>query len=215
LTLHVCLDAIPDTPFQHGNQAGRQRTILDLRETAGFAQLQHMNLLWPELAETEQREWLNRTDIMLPSYGIRKTEIGVLPGGAVALRSPTEMLVCDPVEAAVFNQAEVKQLRRLLRGRGDVSTLLHTGDGVALHCRVPKHLPPQAVSIVPNVGKLPFRLGFGGPALIQWGHHGAVARPLIEVSGLLALAARRAADRRRAWIDARQPGNHCGSMASR
>jgi hypothetical protein len=45
------------------------------------------------------------------------------------------------------------------------------------------------VSIVPNLGKLPFRLGFSGPGLVQWGHHGAVARPLVEVSGLLALAA--------------------------
>lgn len=184
----ACFDAIPDTTFQHGNQTPQQRTSLDLRETSGFAQLQRMNLRWPELAENDQRAWLNRTDIMLPPCPTSKAEIVLLPGGAVALRSPTEYLVCDPAEAAVFNQAEVKQLRRLLRGRGDVSSLLHTDGGVMLHRRVPKHLPPQAVSIVPNVGKLPFRVGFGGPALIHWGHHGAVARPLVEVSGLLALA---------------------------
>jgi hypothetical protein len=92
------------------------------------------------------------------------------------------------VEAVVFNQPEVRQLRRLLRGRGDVTSLLHTHNGITMHRRVPKQLPSQAVSIVPHIGKLPLRLGFSGPALIQWGHHGAVARPLVEVSGLLALA---------------------------
>ena len=152
-----------------------------------------MNLLWPALSAPEQRARLDQIEIMLPSCGINKTEIALLPGGAVALRSPTEMLVCDPVEAAVFNQAEVKPLRRLLRGRGDVTTLIHTGDGAVLHRRVPKHLPPQAVSIVPNAGRLPFRVGFSGPVLIQWGHHGAVARPLVAVAGLLGLAASLAA----------------------
>lgn len=182
------LDAFPNTTFQHHNQAADQRIGLDLRTNAGFAELRRMNSLWPELSPAEQRGWLDRTEIMLPPCEIGKTESALLPGGAVALRSPTETLVCDPVEVAVFNQAEVKQLRRLLRGRGDVTTLIHSGDGATLHRRVPKHLPPQAVSIVPNAGRLPFRVGFSGPVVIQWGHHGAVARPLVAVSGLLGLA---------------------------
>jgi hypothetical protein len=180
--------AFPDTTFQHHNKALDPRISLDLRENAGFAELRRMNLRWPELSAAERRAWLDRTEIMLPPCEIGKTQIALLPGGAVALRSATDMLVCDPVEAAVFNQAEVKQLRRLLRGRGDVTTLLHSGDGATLHRRVPKHLPPQAVSIVPNAGRLPFRVGFSGPVVIQWGHHGAVARPLVAVSGLLGLA---------------------------
>jgi hypothetical protein len=184
----ACLDIIPDTTFRHDIQAVHLRNILDLRKNTGLARLQYMNSLWPELSVTEKRHWLDRTEIMLPPCLVSKPEIALLPGGAVALRNPTETLVCDPVEAAVFNQAEVKQLRRLLRGRADITTLLHVNGGVTLHRRFPKQLPPQAVSIVPNAGKLPFRLGFSGPALIQWGHHGAVARPLIEVSGLLALA---------------------------
>jgi hypothetical protein len=181
-------DAIADTIFRQEVPAERPRTSLDLRQNSGFAQLRRMNLLWPELSATERQAWLDRSDIMLPPCEIGITELAMLPGGAVALRSPTDTLVCDPVEAAVFNQAEVKQLRRLLRGRGDVSSLLRTSDGVVLHRRLPKHLPSQAVSIVPNVGKLPFRIGFSGPALIQWGHHGAVARPLVAVSGVLELA---------------------------
>jgi hypothetical protein len=182
------LDAIPESTYQRGNQTADQRIRLDFRSNAGFAQLRRMTQEWPELSATEQQAWLDRTDIMLPPCAIGKAEVAILPGGAVALRSPGEMLVCDPVEAAVFNQAEVKQLRRLLRGRSDVTSLLHTANGVTLHQRVPKLLPPQAVSIVPNLGKLPFRLGFSGPGIIQWGHHGAVVRPLVEVSGLLALA---------------------------
>jgi hypothetical protein len=184
----ACLDVIPDTTFQPDNQAVHQRNSLDLRERAAIAQLQRMNLQWPELSAAAQQVWLDRTEVMLPPCAITKAEIALLPGGAVALRNPTETLVCDPMETAVFNQAEMKQLRRLLRGRVDVSSLLHTRDGVMLHHRVPKHFPPQAVSIVPNIGKLPFRVGFSGPALIQWGHHGAVVRPLVEVSGLLGLA---------------------------
>ncbi len=181
------LNAIPETTLQNDHRAVHQRNSLDLRDHTGFTQLRRMNLLWPELS-ADRRDWLDHTDIMLPPCEVGQTEVVLLPGGAVALRSPTELLVCDPVEAAVFNQAEVRQLRRLLRGRGDVSTLLHIGDGVTLQRRVPKHLPPQAVSVVPNVGKLPFRFGFNGPALIQWGHHGAVARPLVTGSALLALA---------------------------
>jgi hypothetical protein len=184
----ACREPIPDATFRHDNQTPHQRYRLDLRQTSGFAQLRRMNLLWPEMSAIEQRVWLDRTELMLPPCETGHTDLVLLPGGAVALRSPTEMLVCDPMEVAVFNQAEVKQLRRLLRGRRDVSTLLHIDDNVRLHRRLPKHLPPQAVSVVPNIGKLPFRVGFSGPALIQWGHHGAVARPLVEVSGLLALA---------------------------
>ena len=184
----ACLDAMPDITLHHHNQATQQRINLDLREGAGFAELRRMNLLWPELSANEQRGWLDRTDIMLPPCEIGRTEMALLPGGAVALRSPTDILVCDPGEAAVFNQAEVKQLRRLLRGRADVITMLHVGGEVLLQPRVPKQLPPQAVSIVPNAGRLPFRVGFNGPVLIQWGQHGAVARPLVVVSGLLALA---------------------------
>jgi hypothetical protein len=184
----ACLDVIPVSTFQHDNHAVHQRNSLDLREHAGFVQLQRMNSRWPELSATAQQSWLDRTEIMLPPCTTAGAGIAVLPGGAVALRSPTETLVCDPMEVAVFNQAEMRQLRRLLRGRGDVSSLLHTGDGVMLLTRVPKHFPAQAISIVPNIGKLPFRVGFSGPALIQWGHHGAVARPLVEVSGLLGLA---------------------------
>jgi hypothetical protein len=183
-----CREATPDTTFQHYDQAANQPKSLDLRECAELARLRRMSLRWPELSATEQHAWLKSREIMLPPCEIAKPEIALLPGGAVALRSPGETLVCDPVEAVVFNQAEVKPLRRLLRGRGDVTTLIHTSGGVTLHSRVPKHLPPQAVSIMPNMGKLPFRDGFSGPGLIQWGLHGAVARPLVAASGLLALA---------------------------
>jgi hypothetical protein len=112
----------------------------------------------------------------------------LLPGGAVALRGPDAILVSDPVETVVFNQAEVKQLRRVLRNRADVSTLSHTSGGVVLRRRVPKHLPPQAVTLVPNAKRLPVRVPFTGPVLIQWGLHGAVARPLVDAPALLALA---------------------------
>jgi hypothetical protein len=175
------------------DQATENRIRLDLREPVALAQLRQTSLIWPELSDAQQQAWLSSLDIMLPPAEISNTGIAVLPGGAVALRGPDAMLVCDPVEGAIFNHAEVKQVRRLLRGREDVISLLHAGTGVMLHRRVPKRLPPQAVSIVPGTSKLPFRVSFNGPALIQWGSHGAVARPLVAATGLLALAASLAA----------------------
>jgi hypothetical protein len=76
---------------------------------------------------------------------------------------------------------------------GDVTTLVHTRDGVLLRRRVPKSLPPQTVTIVPNPARLPVRIAFNGPVLIQWGHRGAIARPLVPAPTLLALAASLAA----------------------
>jgi hypothetical protein len=148
-----------------------------------------MNPVWRDLPDTERRAWLDSREIVLPPRPIAATGIALLPGGAVALRGPDAILVCDPVEAAIFNQAEVKHLRRVLRPRPDVVTLVHTASGVLLRRRVPTNLPPQAVTIVPNTARLPIRISFNGPILIQWGLHGAVARPLVAAPPLFALAA--------------------------
>jgi hypothetical protein len=170
-------------------QAGDQRIKLDLGTSAGFAQLRRMNAIWPDLSDVRRRAWLDSREIVLPPRTVAEADIALLPGGAVALRGSGEFLVCDPVEATIFSHAEVKHLRRVLRTRADVSTLSHTATGIVLRKRVPKKLPPQAVTVVPNATRLPIRVAFTGPVLIQWGLHGAVARPLVPAPELLALAA--------------------------
>jgi hypothetical protein len=183
-------------PNQNANQATaadhpsatNKRTELDLRGPAAFAQLRQMSLVWPGLSDTERQTWLNSLEITLPPRAIAKAEAVLLPGGAVALRSSTSMLVCDPIETVTFSQAEVKHLRRVLRVRPDVSTLLHTSGGVVPRQRVPKYLSAQAATIVQNASRLPIRVSFNGAAVIQWGLHGAVARPLVPAPALLALA---------------------------
>ena len=181
--------AASNTMPVHQFRPDDRRTDLDLRCQAGFAQLRQINQVWPELDGADRRAWLESRDIILPPCPIDEQEVALLPGGAIVLRSPDAILVCDPVEIATFGQAEVRHLRRLLRTRQDVSTLMHTPHGVMLLRRVPKQLPPQAVTIVPNPAKLPIRVSFNGPIMIQWGHNGAVARPFVAAPDLLALAA--------------------------
>jgi hypothetical protein len=179
----------PDaTAAFHDYPAAERPIELDLRGAAGFAQLRQMSEAWRALPEQRRHALLRNREIILPPRAVAESQVVVLPGGTVAVRGPDSMLVCDPVEAAIFNHAEVKHLRRVLRTRPDVSTLLHTANGVMLRQRVPKKLPPQAVTIVPNAARLPIRVSLTGPVLIQWGIHGAVARPLVPAPALMALA---------------------------
>jgi len=177
-----------DFSANHVRPPIEKRIELDLRQPGGFAQLRKMSQFWPDLSNTERHAWLNSLDIVVPPRAIGKTEAVLLPGGAVALRGPDATLVCDPVETVIFNQAEVKHLRRVLRVRQDVTTLMHNPNCVTPRQRVPRNLPPQAVTIVQNASRLPVRVSFNGPAVIQWGLHGAVARPLVAAPPLLALA---------------------------
>jgi hypothetical protein len=180
--------AISGPTAYQDNRTDDNLIALDLRGSAGFGELRRVNDIWPTLPASERREWLRRREIILPPRVVEETEVALLPGGAVAVRGPDSLLVCDPVEAAIFNHAEVKHLRRVLRTRADVYTLMHTADGVIPRQRVPKSLPPQAVTIVPNPTRLPIRVSFAGPILIQWGLNGAVARPLVPAPSLIALA---------------------------
>ena len=183
-----CPGAKPDQ-IGHGDTRPIVRPReLDLRVPGGFAQLKRMNLIWPTLSGAERHDWLEGLEVILPPRVDTETGLKLLPGGAVALRGSGPTLVCDPMETVTFSQAEVRHLRRVLRTRADVFTLLHTANGISIRPRVPGHLPPQAVTIVPNPAKLPIRVSFSGPIVIQWCLHGAVARPLVEVTGLLALA---------------------------
>lgn len=196
--------AASDTSEYRRSPPAGQRIELDLRGHAGFAQLHRINQLWPELDDAGRRAWLDSREIILPPCPIEDKEVALLPGGAIVLRSPDAILVCDPIEVATFGLAEMRHLRRVLRKRQDVSTLMHTPHGVMLLRRVPKQLPPQAVTVVPNASKLPIRISFSGPIMIQWCHNGAVARPFVAAPDLLALAASVAAA---PWVDgAPSPG---------
>ena len=184
-----CLTAAPDVTARRGGQDINLPFELDLRSHAGFARLRRMNLLWPELPDSKRRAWSRNLEIVLPPRALAARDIALLPGGAVTIRDQNAILVCDPAEANTFNETEAKRLRRVLGVRADVATVSHAGEGIVLTRRVPKSLPPQAVTVVPDASKLPVRTGFTGAVLIQWSTRGAVAWPLVAAPPTFALAA--------------------------
>jgi hypothetical protein len=162
---------------------------LDPEALSGLAQLERISLVWQDLPDRKRRAWLRSREIVLTPATLHEDDIALLPGGAVTVRGPDAILVCDPAEATTFDETEAARLRRVLRGRADVATLLHGADGVVLCSRIPKSLPSQAVTIVPDAAKLPIRISFAGAFLIQWGVRGAVGWPLVEAPAPFALAA--------------------------
>jgi hypothetical protein len=178
-------------PGRSGKPTARigRKVDLDLSRGEDVARLRRISCLWPELSRRQQKAWLRDHDVIPPRPVIGETEIALLPGGAIALRGPDAVLLPDPTEVTVFNQAEVRHLRRALRSRHDVLTVIRTTDGIFAQPRVPKHLSPQTASIVPSANRLPIGIGFNGPFMVQWGAHGAVAWPMVAAPRLLMLMA--------------------------
>jgi hypothetical protein len=164
-----------------------QAPQLELRTSAGYAQPQTIGLFPPDPPRRRDRQ--QDIELILRPRQLTTRDIALLPGGAVTLRGPDAILVCDPAEAIGFNAAEANRLHRGLGARVDVSTLSHTAKGVVLCARVPKLLPPQAATIAPDATKLPIRTPFTGPVLIQWGIRGAVAWPLVTAPAAFAVVA--------------------------
>ena len=163
-------------------------TTLDLSTPAALARLRHVALVWSGWAAEDQIAWLRRQDIALPPRLLTESDIAIMPGGAVAIRGPEGIVVCDPVEALSFTESETRRLRTALRRRADAVHLLHTDNGVEEVAQLPKSLPPQAVTIVPEASRLPGRASMTGPALVQWCLGGAVAWPMVAAPAAFALA---------------------------
>jgi hypothetical protein len=178
----------PHPSVRHTEETIHQPTQLDLRTPEGFARLSRMDMIWPVLSAGKRKAYLRDLEIILPPRVLDTAEIALLPGGAVTLRDHGSILVCDPAEAVTFNETETKRLRRSFGARTDVSTLLHSDSGIVPRAGIPKALPVQAVSIVHDAIKSPFRIFCSGPVLIQWGVRGAVAWPLVEAPAAFALA---------------------------
>jgi hypothetical protein len=164
-----------------------QAANLELRTSAGYAQPQTISLFRPDPPRRRTRQ--EDIEFILRPRQLTTRDIALLPGGAVTIRGPDAILVCDPAEAISFNATEAHRLHRGLAARVDVSTLSHTAKGIVLSARVPKLLPPQAVTIAPDATKSPIRTPFTGPVLIQWGIRGAVAWPLVTAPAAFAVAA--------------------------
>ncbi len=161
---------------------------LDLCTADALARLRLIAVFWPAWPAETRRTWLQRQEIALPPRALCEPDIAILPGGAVTVRGPDGILVCDPVEAVTLAEAEARRLRTALRRRTDATHLLHLGMGVVQVMRLPKRLPSQAVTIVQDASRLPERLAMTGPALIQWCIKGAVAWPMVAAPAPFALA---------------------------
>jgi hypothetical protein len=162
---------------------------LDLAAADALARLRPIAVFWPEWPAETRQTWLQRQEIALPPRALSETDIAILPGGAVTLRGPDGILLCDPADAVTLSEAEARQLRTALRRRTDATHLLHLNGGVVQSVKLPIRLPPQAVTIAQDASRLPGRLAINGPVLIQWSRKGAVAWPMVQAPAAFALAA--------------------------
>jgi hypothetical protein len=183
---------------------------LDFRGSDGLEQFRKVSGIWHNLKPGSQDLWRQQLEIVLPQRKLSGRDIALLPGGAVTLRDPSAILVCEPAEAVSFDEAQTKRLRNAVRARQDATTLMHTRNGVVACARMPNQLPPQAVTVLPNGVRPPLRMTFTGPVMIQWGLRGAVAWPLIAAPAALALAASIAASPVFPESDPASPGPKLG-----
>jgi hypothetical protein len=153
--------------------------ILDLGAPAALARLRRVAFGWPTWPAEDRLAWLRSQEIVLPPRALAEPDAAILPGGAVVLRGPDGILVCDPLEAITFSEPEARRLRNALRRRADALHLLHREAGVVQVAQLPKTLPAQAVTIVPDASRLSGRAAVPGPALVQWCGRGAVAWPMV------------------------------------
>jgi hypothetical protein len=161
---------------------------LDLCGAAAMARLRLIATFWPAWPTETRQLWLQRQEIALPPRALCDQDVAILPGGAVTVRGPDGILVCDPAEAVTLAGIEAKELRTALRRRTDAIHLLHGDSGIVRNMRLPVRLPPQAVTIIQDASRLPGHLASAGPVLIQWCSKGAVAWPMVESPLPFALA---------------------------
>jgi len=164
-------------------------TPLELGSPEALTRLRLIAAFWAGWPEDTRRLWLNSQEIAVRPRALTEHDVAILPGGAIALRGPDEILVCDPSEAIALSGTEARALFNALRRRVDARHLLHTEDGIAQVERLPRVPTPHAVSIVQEAIRLPGRLTLPGPVLVHWCHKGAVAWPMAEAPAPLALAA--------------------------
>ena len=136
---------------------------LDLCGAAAMTRLRLIAAFWPAWPTETRDLWLQRQEIALPPRALCDQDVAILPGGAVTVRGPDGILVCDPAEAVTLAGIEAKELRTTLRRRTDAIHLLHGDSGIVRSMRLPVRLPPQAVSIIQDASRLPGHLASAGP----------------------------------------------------
>ncbi len=163
-------------------------TRLDLTSPTALEWLRRTAAFWSAWTIEARLTWLQSQEIIVPPRALSEPDIALLPGGAVAVRGPAGILVCDPVRSVTFSESEAKQLRTVLCRRADAVHLLHLDGGVVQVRRLPNVLPSQAVTIVQDASRLAGGMAANGPALIQWCNKGAAGWPLVEAPTEFALA---------------------------
>jgi len=181
-------DSPQSTGLRYGDVQHPITYELDLCGAAAITRLRLIAAFWPAWPTETRQLWLQRQEIALPPRALSDQDVAILPGGAVTVRGPDGILVCDPAEAVTLSAIEARELRAALRRRTDAIHLLHGDSGIVRNLRLPVRLPPQAVTIVQDASRLPGHLASAGPVLIQWCRKGAVAWPMVEAPLPFALA---------------------------
>ena len=154
-----------------------------------MAILRDLDAVWPDLTAASRAAWFHDRTIVLPLMLPTRSDIALLPGGAVVLRTPEGVLVPDPLSAVTFSGSAMHRLQAAVRHRTDAATLVHGADGISLFVEMPAELPAQSVTVLADGHRIFGRTKIAGPALIQWCAHGAVVWQFAAAPLTIALAA--------------------------
>ncbi|MFC4169096.1 hypothetical protein ACFOY6_17315 [Pseudoroseomonas aestuarii] len=164
-------------------------TGLDLSSPAGMALLRRFDAQLRQFPTLdEQRAAVRHLQCLLP-LSDRATGLLLLPGGSLALREGSSILVCDPVSARWL--AGGRALRESLSVLPGALHVVCQEDGVCLAQGEAFVGAVQAASWLPEAAMLaPFHpacAGLAGPAVLRWSAWGAVLWRMQTASPSLAI----------------------------
>ncbi|WBV45464.1 hypothetical protein [Pseudoroseomonas cervicalis] len=176
---------LPGTPF---GQAVR----LDLGTPGGMAMLRQFDARLRRMGEAAQQAAVRALACELP-LAERVSGLLVLPGGALALRQGTRVLVAEAASALAVQGAALDALRRRLPHLPGLASVVHGPDGLCHRPGLPAAAAAQAMTLLPQAAALapllPAALGWDGPAMLRWCPGGAVAWRMAPAPPELALGA--------------------------
>ena len=178
-----------DTPAAPGPEGRDGMEHIVLGRPRDMAILRDLDAVWPDLTAASRAAWFHDRAIVLPLMLPTRSDVALLPGGAVVLRRPEGVLAPDPLSAVTFTGSAMHRLKAAVRHQIDAATLVHGADGIGWFGQMPPELPAQSVSVLADGHRVFGRTKAAGPALIQWCADGAVVWQFAAAPLTIALAA--------------------------
>lgn len=151
-------------------------TELDLGTPSGMALLRRFDAQLRQFQTLEEQRAAVRQLACVPPLSDRAAGLLLLPGGSLAFRQGSAVLVCDPLSARWLAGGEA--LRESLSVLPGVLHIAHKEDGVCLSQRRSSPGVVQLATWLPEAAGLaalhPACAGVTGPAVLRWSEWGAV-----------------------------------------